>query len=97
MKETRFYQKALNLSLLDGKKMKAAMAGRIAAIPAVTREKRSFSYRKFGLVAVDDREDHPRLAGVLALADHDGFDVDLVTGELAHYPLHNAELVLDDQ
>ena len=51
MKETRFYQKALNLSLLDGKKMKAALDGRIAAIPAVTREKRSFSYRKFGLVA----------------------------------------------
>ena len=51
MKETRFYQKALNLSLLDGKKMKAALDGRIGAIPAVTREKRSFSYRKFGLVA----------------------------------------------
>ena len=51
MKETRFYQKALNLSLLDGKKMKAALDGRIGAIPAVTREKRSFSYRKFGLAA----------------------------------------------
>lgn len=42
-------------------------------------------------------EDHPRLPGELALADDDGLDVDLVAGELPHDPLHDPELVLDDE
>lgn len=49
-----------------------------------------------GLVA-DHGEDHPGLPGELAFADDDGLDIDLVAGELTHYPLHDAEFVLDDE
>ena len=42
MKETRFYHKALNLSLLDGKAVKAALDEQIAREPAKRREPVSF-------------------------------------------------------
>ena len=48
-------------------------------------------------IVADDRQDHPGLAGELALAYHYRLDVDLVAGELPHDPLHDSELVLDDE
>lgn len=51
MKETRFYHKALNLSLLDGKAVKAALDERIAREPVKRRETVSFPWRRAGMVA----------------------------------------------
>ncbi len=51
MKETRFYHKALNLSLLDGKAAKAALDERIAREPAKRRETVSFPWRRMGMIA----------------------------------------------
>lgn len=51
MKETRFYHKALNLSLLDGKAVKAALDERIAREPAKRRETVSFPWRRMGMIA----------------------------------------------
>ena len=48
-------------------------------------------------IVADYRQDHPGLAGELALAYHYRLDVDLVAGELPHDPLHDSELVLDDE
>ena len=51
MKETRFYHKALNLSLLDGKAVKAALDEQIAREPAKRRETVSFPWRRMGMIA----------------------------------------------
>lgn len=51
MKETKFYHKALNLSLLDGKAVKAALDEQIAREPAKRREPVSFPWRRAGMVA----------------------------------------------
>ena len=51
MKETKFYHKALNLSLLDGKAVKAALDEQIAREPAKRREPVSFPWRRVGMVA----------------------------------------------
>ena len=51
MKETRFYHKALNLSLLDGKTVKAALDEQIAREPAKRRESVGFPWRRAGMVA----------------------------------------------
>lgn len=51
MKETRFYHKALNLSLLDGKAVKAALDEQIAREPKEARETVGFPWRRAGMVA----------------------------------------------
>ena len=51
MKETRFYHKALNLSLLDGKAVKAALDEQIAREPKEARETVGFPWRRMGMIA----------------------------------------------
>lgn len=51
MKETRFYHRALNLSLLDGKAVKAALDEQIAREPKKARETAGFPWRRAGMVA----------------------------------------------
>ncbi len=51
MKETRFYHRALHMSLLDGKAVKAALDEQIAREPAKRRETVSFPWRRVGMVA----------------------------------------------
>ena len=51
MKETKFYHKALNLSLLDGKAVKAALDEQIAREPKEARESVGFPWRRAGMVA----------------------------------------------
>ena len=51
MKETKFYQKALNMSLLDGKAVKAALNEQIAREPKKARETAGFPWRRAGMVA----------------------------------------------
>ncbi len=51
MKETRFYHTALNLSLLDGKAVKAALNERIERQPQKARETAGFPWRRAGMVA----------------------------------------------
>ena len=51
MKETKFYQKALNMSLLDGKAVKAALDEQIARQPKKARETAGFPWRRAGMVA----------------------------------------------
>lgn len=51
MKETRFYHKALHMSLLDGKAVKAALDQQIAREPKEARETVGFPWRRAGMVA----------------------------------------------
>ena len=51
MKETRFYHKALHMSLLDGKAVKAALDEQIAREPKEARESVGFPWRRAGMVA----------------------------------------------
>ncbi len=51
MKETRFYHKALHMSLLDGKAVKAALDEQIAREPKEARETVGFPWRRAGMVA----------------------------------------------
>ena len=51
MKETRFYHKALHMSLLDGKAVKAALDQQIARAPKEARETVGFPWRRAGMVA----------------------------------------------
>ena len=51
MKETRFYHKALNLSLLDGKAVKAALNEQIAREPKKARETAGFPWRRVVMIA----------------------------------------------
>ena len=51
MKETRFYHKALHMSLLDGKAVKAALDHQIAREPKEARETVGFPWRRAGMVA----------------------------------------------
>lgn len=51
MKETRFYHKALHMSLLDGKAVKAALDEQIARAPKEARETVGFPWRRAGMVA----------------------------------------------
>ena len=51
MKETRFYHKALHMSLLDGKAAKAALDEQIARAPKEARKTVSFPWRRAGMVA----------------------------------------------
>ncbi|MBQ7277794.1 MAG: hypothetical protein IJR17_01140 [Clostridia bacterium] len=50
MKETKFYQKALNMSLLDGKAVKAVLDEQIGKEPAKTQETAGFPWRRAGMV-----------------------------------------------
>ncbi len=51
MKETRFYHKALHMSLLDGKAVKAALDQQIAREPKKAWETAGFPWRRAGMVA----------------------------------------------
>ena len=51
MKETRFYHRALHMSLLDGKAVKAALDEQIAREPKKARETAGFPWRRAGMVA----------------------------------------------
>ena len=51
MKETRFYHRALHMSLLDGKAVKAALNEQIAREPKEARETVGFPWRRAGMVA----------------------------------------------
>ena len=51
MKETRFYHRALHMSLLDGKAVKAALNEQIAREPKKARETAGFPWRRAGMVA----------------------------------------------
>lgn len=51
MKETRFYHRALHMSLLDGKAVKAALNEQIAREPKKALETAGFPWRKAGMVA----------------------------------------------
>ena len=51
MKETKFYHKALDIALLDGKAVKAALDEQIAREPKKARETAGFPWRKAGMVA----------------------------------------------
>ena len=51
MKETKFYQKALNMSLLDGKAVKAALDEQVARQPKKARETAGFPWRRAGMAA----------------------------------------------
>ena len=51
MKESKFYHRALDLSLLDGKAVKAALDKEIAGKSAKGRERIGFPWRKVGMAA----------------------------------------------
>ncbi len=51
MKESKFYHKALDMALLDGKGQKAALDARIAKEPKRARETVAFPWRRIGMVA----------------------------------------------
>ena len=51
MKETRFYHRALHMSLLDGKAVKATLDEQIAREPKKAREIAGFPWRRAGMVA----------------------------------------------
>ncbi len=51
MKETRFYHKALHMSLLDGKAVKAALDKQITKRPTGSKERSVFPWRRAGMVA----------------------------------------------
>ena len=51
MKETKFYQKALNMSLLDGKAVKAVLDEQVARQPKKARESVRFPWRRVVMIA----------------------------------------------
>ena len=51
MKESKFYHRALDLSLLDGKAVKAALEKEIERKSARGRERIGFPWRKVGMAA----------------------------------------------
>ena len=51
MKESKFYHKALELSLLDGKDVKSALDEQIGRMPNRTRERSGFPWQKIAMTA----------------------------------------------
>ena len=51
MKESKFYQKALDMSLLDGKTLKAAIDEKTGDMPETVYERTGFLWRRVGMAA----------------------------------------------
>ena len=52
MKETKFYHKALDMALLDGKTAKAALDAKIGRMPERTRERAGFPWHRVAMTAM---------------------------------------------